>query len=563
MANTDYIKEFLVKLGYEVDEKGSKRFSEALTKLNKAAVAIGTASTVAAYRLNALYVNAQRTGTSASKLDAFRRSVANVGGDANAAAQSVASLAQKLRDNPEGFAGAFKRFGINIRDTNGQIRDTVDLMMELVNSNSFKSLEYYQQSAYMRDLFGIDDLTFRSIRSGEFAREYQKIRDIQAKLGNETDKSAKAVRDFMVGLNDLQTKGGAALDVLVGNLADKLAPALQAVNEKADALLDWYSKLSPESKEVAKNIGSIAVAVGMLAASIKALTVLKGLGGVLTGGGAGGAAGAAAKTSILSNPVGWLAALGLGSFAADAYMTSQDADSVMSRETGGDLVGALYNGSINPESHKNVEESVGIIPAAQAGELPKSGKVTRGIRNNNPGNLDYVPMWAKQGATRETGNNGRFAAFATPEEGLRALAVQLKRYANAGEDSVYKIIKKYAPETENNTIAYMNAVARRMGTGINTRLNMSDPAIMQKIMNEIIRFENGYNPYSNDMMNEAARFGTGHKGKWGGGWGGSQNLNQNINITVNGAKYPEQSAEAVEEVMKNGVMVRNARTPSR
>ncbi len=563
MANTDYIKEFLVKLGYEVDEKGSKRFSEALTKLNKAAVAIGTASTVAAYRLNALYVNAQRTGTSASKLDAFRRSVANVGGDANAAAQSVASLAQKLRDNPEGFAGAFKRFGVNIRDTNGQIRDTVDLMMELVNSNSFKSLEYYQQSAYMRDLFGIDDLTFRSIRSGEFAREYQKIRDIQAKLGNETDKSAKSVRDFIVGLNDLQAKGGAALDVLVGNLADKLAPALQAVNEKADALLDWYSKLSPESKEVAKNIGSTAVAVGMLAASIKALTVLKGLGGVLTGGGAGGAAGAAAKTSILSNPVGWLAALGIGSFAADAYMTKQDADSVMDRETQGDLVGLLWGQSGNAEG----SESVGVpsvITAAQAVELPKGRKRhARGIRNNNPGNIEFAGAWKQQGATRENGNGGRFAAFSTPQEGLRALATQLKRYDNAGFSTIKDIITKYAPEKENNTIAYMNAVARRMGTGINTRLNMSDPAVMQKIMNEIIRFENGYNPYSNDMMNEAARFGVSHKGKWREGWGGSPNLNQNINITVNGAKYPEQSAEAVEEVMKNGVMVRNARTPSR
>ena len=577
MANSDYIKEFLIKLGYQVSDSEQKKFEEALGKsekstdglaknLKKVAVALGTVSSVAAYRLNALYVNAQRVGTSASKLDALRQAVSNVGGDANAAAQSVASIAQKLRD-VKNFDKAFSRFGVEAKDANGQIRDTVDLLNELVNSSKFRSLSYEQQSAYMRDLFGIDDLTFRTIRSGEFAKEYQKILDIQAKFGNETDKSAKSVRDFMVGINELQAKGGAALDVLVGNLAEKLAPALRAVNDAANDMMDWYSRLSPESKEVAKNIGSIAVAVGMLAASIKALTVLKGLGGVLTGGGAGGAAGAAAKTSMLSNPVGWLAALGLGSFAADAYMTSQDADSVMSRETGGDLVGALYNGSINPASHKNVEESVGIIPAAQAGELPKSGKVTRGIRNNNPGNLDYVPMWAKQGATRETGNNGRFAAFATPEEGLRALAVQLKRYANAGEDSVYKIIKKYAPETENNTIAYMNSVARDIGTGIHGRLNFSDPQVMEKMMRAIIKFENsGNNPYSDEMMNEAARFGTGHKGKWGGGWGGSANINQNVNITIytNDAK---ETAREVTNVLKreseNNVRLRNARTPSR
>lgn len=581
MANSDYIKEFLIKLGYQVSDSEQKKFEEALGKsekstdglaknLKKVAVALGTVSSVAAYRLNALYINAQRVGTSASKLDALRQAVSNVGGDANAAAQSVASIAQKLRD-VKNFDKAFSRFGVEAKDANGQIRDTVDLLNELVNSSKFRGLSYEQQSAYMRDLFGIDDLTFRTIRSGEFAKEYQKILDIQAKFGNETDKSAKSVRDFMVGINELQAKGGAALDVLVGNLAEKLAPALRAVNDAANDMMDWYSRLSPESKELAKDIGSVAVAVGMVAASMKALSLLKGLGGLLTGGAAGsggaagGAAGAAAKASILSNPAGWIAGLGLGSFAADAYMTMQDADSVMSRETGGDLVGALYNGGINPASHR--EASSGIFPSAYAGELPNNIKESRGIRNNNPGNLDYAPIWEQQGATKEAGRNGRFAVFKTPQEGLRALAVQLKRYANAGENSVYKIIKKYAPEGDNNpTLAYMNSVAKDIGIGVHGNLNFNDPQVMEKMMRAIIKFENsGAMPYSEAMMNEAARFGVLHKGKWQGSWGGSQNLNQNINITVNGAKYPEQSAEAVREVMesRDSVMIRNFKAPSR
>lgn len=571
MANTDYIKEFLVKLGYQVDEADRKKFEEALGKSEKSteglaknlksvAVALGTVSSVAAYRLNALYVNAQRIGTSASRLDALRRSVANVGGDANAATQSVASLAQKLRDNPEGFAGAFKRFGINIRDTNGQIRDTVDLMMELVNSNSFKSLEYYQQSAYMRDLFGIDDLTFRSIRSGEFAREYQKIRDIQAKLGNETDKSAKSVRDFMVGLNDIRNKGSAALDVLVGNLADKLAPALQAVNEKADALLDWYSKLSPESKEVAKNIGSTAVAIGMLAASLKAISILKGLGGILKGGAAAGGAGRAAagggllsKTAaVASNPVSWLAALGLGSFIADAKMTMQDANSVMNRETGGDLVGALYNGSINPASHKKMEESAGIIPAAQAGELPKKeGRLTA---------KDVITFFTGKGLTKEqaagiAGNiavESRFDHRAVGDNGKAYGLGQWRSDKAAG--SRQQLFKKWFGKDirESTAQEQLEFYWKELQTTERRAFNLLKNAKTAQESGEII---SRYFERPKDEYGENAR----NRGRL------SEQFSQNINITVHGAKYPEQSAEAVKGVMenRNGVMVRNARTPSR
>lgn len=585
MANTDYIKEFLVKLGYQVDPQSQKKFEESLQKSSKSAeglakglksvaVALGTASTVAAYRLNALYVNANRIGTSASKLDALGKAISNVGGDANAAAQSVASIAQKLRDI-QNFDRVFGRFGVSVKDANGNLRDTVDLLIELINSGKFRELSYAQQSAYMRDAFGIDDLTFRSIRDPEFQREYQKILETNRKLGDSMDKSAESTRRVIKSLNDLKNQGGAVLDLLVGNLMDKLSPALDKVNSGLSQMIDWYSKLSPESQKLAKDIGSAAVAAGMLAASLKAISIFKGIGDIFKPGkvpspNPGTAGNAASKASgiavsLFKNPASWLAALGIGSFAADAYMTSKDADSVMNRETQGDLVGLLYGGKKKTKSDPSVS-APSIIPAVQEAELPKGMKRhARGIRNNNPGNIEFSGAWKQQGATREVGNGGRFAAFSTPQEGLRALAIQLKRYDNVGLSTIKDIVTKYAPEKENNTIAYMNAVSRRMGIGINTRLNMSDPAIMQKMMNEIIRFENGYNPYSNDMMREAARFGVLHKGKWRGDWGGSQNLNQNINITVNGAKYPDQSAEAVRDVMenRNGVMFRNARTPSR
>jgi len=166
------------------------------------------------------------------------------------------------------------------------------------------------------------------------------------------------------------------------------------------------------------------------------------------------------------------------------------------------------------------------LPAPQAQRPLKSNKLPRGIRNNNPGNLDFVGMWKNSGATREDGGTGRFAVFKKPEDGLRALAVQLKRYANAGEDTIYKIISKYAPVNENNTTAYMNAVSRQLNAGIHEKLNLGNPECLKKLMGSVIQHENGYNPYSSQMIFDAARFGTSHKGKWGGRWEGP-GLNQN------------------------------------
>lgn len=51
----------------------------------------------------------------------------------------------------------------------------------------------------------------------------------------------------------------------------------------------------------------------------------------------------------------------------------------------------------------------------------------RGIRNRNPGNIDYNPRNDWQGQIgKEPG--GRFAIFDTPENGIRALGKLLIKY---------------------------------------------------------------------------------------------------------------------------------------
>ncbi|MCD0493877.1 hypothetical protein LQD23_16470 [Chromobacterium violaceum] len=134
----------------------------------------------------------------------------------------------------------------------------------------------------------------------------------------------------------------------------------------------------------------------------------------------------------------------------------------------------------------------------------------RGIRNNNPGNLQFV---GQAGAAKESGASGRFAVFGTPEAGLDAMAKQLVRYGNFGLNSVQSIIRKWAPSSENNTAAYVAAVSKRMGVDAGQSLDMGRPEVIRSLMDAMIVRENGYNPYARQMLDASAAVGVGSRGQ--------------------------------------------------
>lgn len=125
----------------------------------------------------------------------------------------------------------------------------------------------------------------------------------------------------------------------------------------------------------------------------------------------------------------------------------------------------------------------------------------RGIRNNNPGNLNYV---GQAGAHKEPGPHGRFAVFATPEAGLMALRGQLLRYNQRdGLDTVKEIISKWAPPTENDTASYIEGVSHALGVTLDQKLGPFTPHLVAGLMRAIILMENGKNPYGS-MVDKVA-----------------------------------------------------------
>lgn len=128
----------------------------------------------------------------------------------------------------------------------------------------------------------------------------------------------------------------------------------------------------------------------------------------------------------------------------------------------------------------------------------------RGIRNFNPGNLrkskDKWQGLAEKQPDRE------FFTFKSPAWGIRAIAVTLITYQDKHRrDSVKKIINRWAPPNENDTAAYINSVAGRIGVKPDQAVNVHQYDVMRPLVEAIIRHENGSQPYSADQINEGLR----------------------------------------------------------
>lgn len=82
-------------------------------------------------------------------------------------------------------------------------------------------------------------------------------------------------------------------------------------------------------------------------------------------------------------------------------------------------------------------------------------QVPRGIRNNNPLNIRRGDNW--QGLRKEQTDKA-FCQFVSMEYGLRAAFIILFNYLKKRVDTPDKIIKRWAPPSENNTEAYINRV---------------------------------------------------------------------------------------------------------
>jgi hypothetical protein len=144
------------------------------------------------------------------------------------------------------------------------------------------------------------------------------------------------------------------------------------------------------------------------------------------------------------------------------------------------LVGAvvLYLLSRTQRGQQVASDAVGAIVNAA---LP------RGLRNNNPGNLRYI---ARNPWNGQVGDDGEgYGVYSSMALGVRAAGRQLLAYQQRGIDTVREIISTWAPANENDTDAYVRAVASRLHVGTDQRINVA--SLLEPLAEAIFRHEVG------------------------------------------------------------------------
>lgn len=168
-------------------------------------------------------------------------------------------------------------------------------------------------------------------------------------------------------------------------------------------------------------------------------------------------------------------------------------------------IGPLMRDRIGDELLKAAEPQLAVMVKPwlfSAGSAPVGNPTLanepRGVRNNNPGNIvKGNDTW--QGEVQ--GNDPRYASFATPEAGIRAMGKNLLTYQDKyGLNTVESIVARWAPATENNTASYAATVAKALGVKTDAQINLHDAATLSKLTGAMIQVENGKQPYSDAQI---------------------------------------------------------------
>lgn len=120
----------------------------------------------------------------------------------------------------------------------------------------------------------------------------------------------------------------------------------------------------------------------------------------------------------------------------------------------------------------------------------KEETLPRGLRNNNPLNI-RISTDKFVGEVQPSGDK-EFKQFDTMAHGYRAAFRVLRTYINNYKcDTIRKIISRWAPATENNTMAYVMTVSSRAGISPDAPISADNREMMVRIVAAMSYVENG------------------------------------------------------------------------
>lgn len=271
------LEEYLVSLGFKVDDTSWKNFIAVTAKGGKevynlgamateAAQKVVTAVDVIARRYELLYYTSQRTGASAAMLLNYSFAATQIGVSAEASRHSVEAFAQALRLNP-GLQGMLTNLGVSGDDPVARLQNLVSRL-----KSTFGEKGYFA-AAQIAGMYGLDEQTFRQLWTNldRLKTSQTENSDRLRRAGIDAKESSGKFTEFGRAMNSL----GASFEMLGDRIAvgfvDPLTKAVHYIDRIVGGTTKWvdsnlrlggaildtlWSSEADENRDVAKDPAS-------------------------------------------------------------------------------------------------------------------------------------------------------------------------------------------------------------------------------------------------------------------------------------------------------------------
>lgn len=269
----------LIEVGNANLKALSEQFKEAGTKIDSVGQSLKGVSMAAAGVVAGLGAISVKAGAAADDLNTLSK-VTGIGtGDlqkysyaadlVDVSVEDIAKANKKLAKNAyEAASGtgtqaeAFQKLGVNVLDSNGELKDSETIFQEVMKGLSGVKNET-ERAAIAQELMGKSAANLNPLIE-DGGETYKMVADTMAKYGLDyvDQETLDKANEFNDSLDTMKLLGSVALAQVGSQLAGYLAPALEKVVDLVGRFASWLSKLDPGLLTV---IAGIAAVVAVLA----------------------------------------------------------------------------------------------------------------------------------------------------------------------------------------------------------------------------------------------------------------------------------------------------------
>jgi len=173
---------------------------------------------------------------------------------------------------------AFEKFGVNVFDTSGNVRNIADVIGDLETALDGMSDKEKRATLMM---LGFQDRSISAMMTllgtSDAIRGYEK--DLRSATGFTENVAEKQMESFAAQVEQLKNE---LINVGI-SIFDILRPRLMSLVEQIKKAIDWFDSLTDTQKNLVVNLGIFAAAIGPVAYALSGLTkIVVGLNTVIT-----------------------------------------------------------------------------------------------------------------------------------------------------------------------------------------------------------------------------------------------------------------------------------------